>query len=201
MVTQYDATARVIEIDSCGPAADCVPMLSKFEILGPKGSFYPSIAPGSFLRIEASGDQSAWMIQIKALASWQGVQNPAGPAENLVFAAFMGESNSNGGVVPELAPLFADSPFQVSLAALPCAPVSGGPTPGYQPFMLRFTGPTLKSPVDVHMGEGGVVSATSDGQFWQFENLQSSELPAGVPADGPDQYWATYFVHNTLPGE
>jgi hypothetical protein len=201
-VTQYDASAKVIEVDSCAPSANCMPMLSKFEILGAKGSFYPSMAPGSFLRIEAIGDLSQWMIQIKSLATWDGQANPAGPNENLVFAAFMGESNGIPGMVAEFEPLLDDVPFQVSLKSLPCPPASAGPTPGYQPFLLHFDGPTLKSPVDVHMGEAGVVAPTTDGQHWQFENLQSSELPAGPPpADGPDQYWVTYFIHNTLPGD
>jgi hypothetical protein len=199
-VTKYDANAKVIEVDSCAPSANCSPMSSRFEILGAKGSFYPSMAPGSFLRIEASGDLSGWQIQIKSIATWDGLANPSGPNENLVFAAFMGESNGTPGVDVQFAPLFDDSPFQVSLKSLPCAPASTGPTPGYQPFMLQFDGPTLKSPVDVHMGDASVVAPTTDNQYWQFDDLQSAELPAGVPADGPDQYWVTYFIHNTIPG-
>jgi len=91
-------TGDTIDLDACHPAADCVPMLIRVS-LGNKDVSLASVVPvGAFVKLD--WDQSPtgwagdnWRVVVSSVATWGGMNNPAGSGDAFLFAANSGRED------------------------------------------------------------------------------------------------------------
>ncbi len=108
-VTKADAGS--FEIDACGPAADCVPMLYQVNLKAP--GLVLAVPVGAFVHLQANV-YIPWgceeRIMITNLPVWQGVANPVASEPRLWVAASEGSAAT-----------LANAPFQLDKVKVDCA--------------------------------------------------------------------------------
>jgi hypothetical protein len=122
----YELSAQIVDndnqghfaLDSCSPAADCIPFISKLVIDTPWVSI---VAPkGTYVKVHIAVEPfmggCSQRIQIKNLPVWDGDPNPIMPGERLWFLGVDGGATA-----------FDDSPVMATALPLGCFP---GAPPG-----------------------------------------------------------------------
>ncbi len=165
-------------IDSCSPAADCTPQLSKFAFSAPVPG--PTIADGTFVRldveIENQGASCTRRMLLQSVDSWGGLDNPG-----LTGVVWIAGGDGDYQTI-------AGSPFQIEAIGLACGVPPGPDLP--KTYDLRFypTGNPGASGSQVGQGEtkGWEVEGNTEGELLEVTNLRAydSETQGGAGAFG-----------------
>lgn len=184
----FEFSAQVVDtpgpglfvLDSCSPAADCIPFISKLSISAP--GIYTDVPKGAYVKVHIAisfFQGGCWQrIQIKNLPMWDGAPNPVMGGDDLWFLGVDGGSGA-----------FADTPFMATPEALGCFPGEPMGCGEHEDYFWHFYHPGDPG-TSVHMGETGYLGASLPGgyQFVSAHNLRS--FSSGI-CDGPVDlaYW------------
>jgi hypothetical protein len=159
-------------IDTCSPAADCIPSYAKITASAPELFVYLPI--GTYVRVRVDVEQP-WgctqMIQIDNMSSWDGFPNPAWSGDFMWLAGADGTSET-----------FAEAPFSISPIAQGCypnEPPGCGPHEDYQLQFSDAVSPAMS--VVVPMGQTTFLNGAKE--YWTIRNLRSFE------SGNCDDYW------------
>lgn len=184
-VVESDGQGLLV-LDSCSPASDCIPSLSKLQIKA--SAIYIDVPKGTYVKVHVAIDPymggCGQRVQIKNLPSWDGVPNPVMLGEQLWFLGVEGGAGA-----------FADTPVMATTEALGCFP-NGQPGCGVHDDYLWHFQPA-GAPGDpgfvVPMGEVGYWGANLPGGFQPLlvRNLRSF---SSGQCDGPIDlaYWMAH---------
>ncbi len=171
-------------LDSCSPAADCIPFISKLSITAP--DIYIDLPKGAYVTVHVAVEYvfqggCSQRIQIKNLPMWDGVPNPVMGGDNLWFLGVDGGAEA-----------FADTPFVATPEVLGCSPGNSMGCGEHKDYLWHFQAANDPGDpgVSVLMGETGYLGASLPGgfQFVSVHNLRSfSSGICDVPVDFA--YW------------
>lgn len=168
-----------LTIDSCSPAADCLPMVSTLRVSAQGLS--PYLRTGSYVRVtvyvaQPMGCEQAFTIV--NLPEWDGVPNPVTPERRLWLAGADGTTQT-----------LQDSPFGIEELPLGCHEGGAG-----DDYALRFfSAADPGGGLTLGMGQTGYLEA-GPGEAWIVRNLRSFESGA------PDDFWDwAYWLAQPYP--
>jgi hypothetical protein len=194
MAGEYDVQGRIVAtktniltLDTCGPAADCPPILFTVTASAP-GLDLGLLPIDSYVQAHLAfyrATTCTTSIVITSLDTWEGEKNPVDAGGHVYLVA------SEGAVS------FAGLPFQIVPQAQHCKPFlsSCSPTLAADDYVLRFRTDAASS-VDVAMGETKYPFVTSSGDQMLVRNLRS--FYDGRCDDGYD--WAFWAVRSEAGG-
>lgn len=173
-------------LDSCSPAADCIPFISKLSITAP--SLATDVPKGTYVKVHVAIDLfmggCSQRVQITNLSKWDGAPNPVMSGD---FIWFLGvESSLNA---------FPETPFMAFAEPLGCFPNEPSGCGPHEDYQWRFQIPTSSSDpgVVVQMGDTAYWGASfpTGFEYLSVHNLRS--LSSGA-CDGPLDfaYWAKH---------
>ena len=152
--------AGLLVLDSCSPAADCTPFLSKLSISAP--GVYLDVPQGTFVKVHIAiipfMNGCGQRIQITNLPSWDGEVNPVMGGDVLWFLGVDGSVEA-----------FPDTPVSVTTDALGCFP--GEPPRLWLSRRLRLALPE-------RLGSQGSRRRRADGRHGEHDvGLPPARLP------------------------
>jgi hypothetical protein len=176
-------------LDSCGPAADCSPMISNLTMKA--NGLSVDIPVNAYVRVQVHMSVNPiacqQRIQITNLPSWEGVPNPVDTASPIWVAAADGDAKT-----------FPDSALQLGLDPQGCFP-NPPPTCGpVEDFLLH-----LRS--SLSPGDPGTTVPMGATVFWnfnaqgQFELVQARNLRSFAHGLCEGQVDVAYWITHTTP--
>ena len=169
------ATADTLRLDACGPAMNCIrpielhvqaPGLVLSDVVKAPGLAHVSLSFDGFWGCHAT-------LVVRSLASWEGVQNPAGLGDALLLAAI------DGGLASPAPDVFSAAPVGLG-CNLDAATGCGGAQP-VDDYLWRFTATGGAAVADVPMGATRPIALGGHG--YHARDLRSYQSTAC------DDYW------------
>lgn len=159
------ASAGSLEIDACGPAADCLPMLHQVKVSSPGLAL--TVPVGAFVRLHVNV-YIPWgceeRIMITNLPVWQGTPNPVVSEPRLWLAGSEGSAS-----------LLESAPFWLDKVKLDCGPVEDAGCGQPAHYVMQFT-PAGQPDLAVNVAPGETKSlALPDTPGAVATNLKSYE--------------------------
>lgn len=179
--------AGLLVLDSCSPAADCTPFLSKLSISAP--GVHLDVPKGTFVKVHIAiipfMGGCGQRIQITNLPSWDGEVNPVMGGDVLWFLGVDGSVDA-----------FADTPVSATTDALGCFP---GEPPGcglHEDYVWHFRSASdPKDPgVVVPMGATASMTLVYPPQGYQTVNIRNLRSYSTGICDGSTEvgYWMVH---------
>lgn len=169
-------------LDTCSPAADCIPQYAKLSVGAP--DLFAYLPTGTYVRVRVDV-QIPWgcsqMIEIDNISQWDGMPNPVMGGDFLWLAAADGAAQA-----------FDGAPFGIESIPLGCYPNEQPGCGKHEDYQLRFTdAQNAANAVVVPMGQLGYLGTAAE--YWSIKNLRSFET--GMC----DDYWNwAYWVSAQL---
>ena len=195
--SDFEFSAEVVDtpgpglfvLDSCSPAADCIPFISKLSIAAP--GIATDVPKGAYVKVHVAIDLfmggCTQRVQIMNLPTWDGAPNPIMPGE---FIWFLGvEASLNA---------FADTPVMASPEPLGCYPGEPEGCGLHDDYRWRFqlAGNPADQGIAVQMGDSAYwgVNLPTGFEYLSAHNLRSFSSGA---CDAPLEF--AYWLKHEYP--